>query len=523
MLLSDGGESCLAETPSSVVDRLPMEMMRHIASFLCPKAARALRQVSVRWRAAVDSVPALLAVRVPSRIEPASFWSTVRARHLTFASSVVIADTATLHLDAVQSMTAHLFGEKNPSVDTILTETTSLRKVHLKTSLPDNLVAWPEPQLHTHLSEVHLDFGQTTTNQLAKSIVSALRNQLRVLSVPTLNDLVVELPLLETLSVNLQNPAAYRGGLIHTVPIAAPNHTPLRFYRLSSIRTVYTPSIADDSDPITAPRLRTLTIKYTTNGDAYSRFVLPSLLPCHQLTHLTLINAVFLQWTDLFLLPLPQIVQLSVRDPRMLLRHCNWLLPKAYMMPPIERRRVHHLIPKDWPGAFWCVAPNLRRLSISQRPKDDDTLGCVFSPYTHTMQLLLYDAFPRLEHLDLVTGLETYEHTSWHVLAASGSTLQQLWDHEERLVSKSEGFCPQTHQTTFDYSSRTILVSYLLLDNPPQDEPTAPPVMEHCGCEPCAVTYKPRICENCRGRVVPIRIGRALLHGSSSSTQQWLN
>lgn len=511
MLLLSDDESCLAETPSAVVDRLPMEMMRHIASFLCPKAARALRQVSVRWRAAVDSVPVLLAVRVPSRIEPVSFWSTVRARHLTFASSVVIADKATLHLDTVQSMTAHLFDEKNTSVDTILTETTSLRKVHLKTTLPDNLVAWPKPQLHTHLSEVHLDFGQTTTNQLAKSIVSALRNQLRVLSVPTLNDLVEELPLLETLSVNLQNPATYRGGSIHHVSNAAPNHTPLRCYHLG-IRTVYVPSIANDLDPIKAPRLRTLTIKYDAAVDVYSRFVLPSLLPCHQITHLTLINAVFLQWTDLFLLPLPQIVQLSVQNTRMLLRHCNWLLPKAYMVPSVELRRFRRLIPKDCPGAFWCVAPNLRRLSISQR--DEDILGRVFSPYTHIMQLLLYDAFPCLEHLDLVTGLETYKYT----------TLRQLCEQEERLVSKSEGFCPQTHQTTFDYSSRTILVSYLLLDDP-QDGPTAPPVMEHCGCEPCAVPYKPRTCEDCRGRVTPIRLGHALLNGPSSwtATQQCLN
>lgn len=508
------------DVPPAPIDWLPVEMMCHVASFLDPASIAALRQVSARWRDVVDS-KSRVSVR-PDDITPiinrsgdplGVFHLTIESRRRRASTSItdpiasIVApsksktleatSTAVVNapLPAIWSVTALEDGTNNDLLLRVL-RGGFVRKLELINYGRESITWLPRLlPLHANLCELHIVLGRAG-HKCVNPIVLAIGHQLRVMTVPNVASLGgADLPLLKTLSVCSQPERSL--DFLYTVkhePTARPGSIQLYYVvreyerRIRRVCNTYLPCAMRIID---APRLTTVTIAYHKHASFVYRFALPIGLPYDQITDLTLIGAKLDSWTDLFTLPLPQIVRLTVRDVKVRYTYGSRDSGADYNLVADLRPRLGRPVLSSplWSSvSIWCVSPNLRQLSIVQSPFRKR----VSFPLCARVISVIYYAFPVLERLEFVECLpaayrdvNVVEHAAAQVAPVQKQRVDGTVQRRrctrpsemqsrhvkqirtlQRMCWRPPGERPATgvrHQTVIQFiSTRSFAVSYML-------------------------------------------------------------
>lgn len=399
---------------------LPIEMLRHVASFLDHKSAISFRCVNSQCRAIAETLP-LFSVTMrehkqhQTELPPAG---PAGVYHLTVKSWSNQPVNATL--SAVRSMSVAKSGVFSLPLKEKLTKSRNLRRLDLIESsaylgvyngLPEETPGFDQnewmPEIskalsqHPYLCELHIVERLSAMTPL----VATLSKQLRVLTVPTSQMVTgISFPVLEKLTIcseltimgrNIRHQKHDAPGKCLKLRVITAHCGDDKFTKYD----MHTTNALLEEEKLVAPRLHTLTIVYATGGGRLNYwYALPGGLPYRQVTNLTLANALFNTWVDLFLIPLPNVEQLTLLDTRV--RNARVSPQTCPGLEHVTRPAIYAISLPTVPQA-WYVAPKLKRLTVDQRQ-----IGLVpFVPMTKYMPLVVHDAFPKLERLDIVDTL----------------------------------------------------------------------------------------------------------------------
>lgn len=400
---------------------LPIEMLQHVASFLDHKSTLSFRCVNSQCRAIAETMPLFSVTmkehkqhqtELPPPVGPAGVY------HLTVKSWSNQPVNATL--STVRSMSVAKSGVFSLPLKEKLTESRNLRRLDLIESsaylgvyngLPEETPGFDQDEWmseistalsqHPYLRELHIVEHSSAMTPL----VATLSKQLRVLTVPTSQTVKgISFPVLEKLTIcsevtivgrNIRHQKHDAPGKCLKLRVITAHCGDDKFTKYDMLTT----NALLEKEELVAPRLHTLTIAYKTGGFRLNYwYALPEGLPYSQVTNLTLANALFNTWVDLFLIPLPNVEQLTLLDTRV--RNTRVSPHTCHGLEHVTRPAIYAISLPTIPQA-WYVAPKLKRLTVEQRQ-----IGLVpFVPMTKYMPLVVNDAFPKLERLNIADAL----------------------------------------------------------------------------------------------------------------------
>lgn len=487
------------------LDAFPLELLRHIVSFMGPSELAIARGLNTTFKSLVDELPNRLAAtlpKTPSSLGPPSL------HHLTIKSSEVdaIAESYwTIRAASywtIRSISVFDEGLKHPYWRTLLETSTHLEQLDLvytkpifklkktPTSCTTHWLCYTDPWISyapsviecSNLRELHMvvdEKEQTDLYEIVRLVVHGLARQLQVLTVPDVNSLVPasdplkqELPLLETLTLCAVRPTCTddEASFQRNIPLRILNTYETGPYTETSQYSVLssTINVSHYTCPnFVAPKLTSVTIRWArygaapcTNGNhrhgylQKKRLTLPDGLPYHQIKNLTLVEAQLDSWTDLFILGLSNLVTLTVRDATI-----------QNDIPSRKTLRISFgLVQTAVP--MWCVTPTLRQLSIVQAAERRDPF-----PMDHLTLMALSDAFPALERVKLASAVPTNRSMSDKMDDARFAALEFICRSVDREAFYLDPFdCNPTmnieHLSRFQFApNRSLTVSYRLLPN----------------------------------------------------------
>lgn len=487
------------------LDAFPLELLRHIVSFMGPSELAIARGLNTTFKSLVDELPNRLAATLP---KTASSLGPPSLHHLTIKSSEVdaIAESYwTIRAASywtIRSISVFDEGLKHPYWRTLLETSTHLEQLDLvytkpifkpkktPTSCTTHWLCYTDPWISyapsvikcSNLRELHMvvdEKEQTDLYKIVRLVVHGLARQLQVLTVPDVNSLVpasdplkLELPLLETLTLCAVRPTCTddEASFQRNIPLCILNTYETGPYTEKSQYSVLssTINVSHYTCPnFVAPKLTSVTIRRARHGAApctngnhrhgylqKKRFTLPDGLPYHQIKNLTLVEAQLDSWTDLFILGLSNLVTLTVRD--------------ATIQNDIPNRKTLRisfgLVQTAVP--MWCVTPTLRHLSIVQAAERRDPF-----PMDHLTLMALSDAFPALERVKLASAVPTSRSMSDKMDDARFAALEFICRSVDREAFYLDPLdCNPTmnieHLSRFQFApNRSLTVSYRLLPN----------------------------------------------------------
>lgn len=476
------------------LDAFPLEILRHIVSFMGPSELAIARGLNTTFKSLVDELPNRLAATLP---EISSSLGPPSLHHLTIQSSEVYAIAASYR--TISSISVFDEGLKHPYWRTLLEISTHLEQLDLvytkpifkpkktPTSCTTHRLYYTDPWISyapsvikcSSLRELHMvvdEKEQTDLYKIVRLVVRGLARQLQVLTVPDVNSLVpesdplkLELPLLETLTLCAVRPTCTDEYTVHEDRFQL--DVPLRILYTEKSQYSVLPSTINVSHytcpNFVAPKLTSVTIRRARHGAApctndnhrhgyfqQKRLTLPDGLPYHQIKNLTLVEAQLDSWTDLFILGLSSLVTLTVRD--------------ATIQNDIPSRKTLQisfgLVQTAVP--MWCVTPTLRQLSIVQAAERRDPF-----PMDHLTLMALSDAFPALERVKLASAVPINRSMSDNMDDARFAALEFICRSVDREAFYLDPFdCNPTmnieHLSRFQFApNRSLTVSYRLLPN----------------------------------------------------------
>lgn len=487
------------------LDEFPLEMLRHIVSFMGPSELAIARGLNTTFKSLVDELPNRLAATLPTDPGPSSLGPP-SLHHLTIKSSEAYAIAASYW--AITSISVFNKGLKHPYWRNLLETSTHLEQLDLvytkpiikPTGIPTSCTThdlyyidpWigyaPHVIKGSSLRELHMvvdEKEQTDLYKIVRMVVRGLARQLQVLTVPDVNSLVpksnplkLELPLLETLTLCAVRPTCdavhnnYHEAMFQrNIPLRILNTYADAPYTEKSQYSVLPSSINvsqyNTCPNFVAPKLTSVTIRLSRHGEApcvnnthrhsyfqKKRLTLPDGLPYNQIKNLTLVEARLGSWTDLFILGLSNLVTLTVRDATI-----QNSIPNRKMLE-VSFKLVQTAVP------MWCVTPTLRQLSIVQAADRRDPF-----PMDHLTLMALSDAFPALERVKLASAVPTNRSMSDKMDDARFAALEFICRSVDRDAFYLDPFdCNPTmnieHLSRFQFApNRSLTVSYRLLPN----------------------------------------------------------